>query len=202
MALFGFIFALHRFTPVPAWKAFVDIGAESNLPTWWNTTLLLLVAVWALTAAILAEARVRRAWLLVATAAAYLSLDEAASLHEWLLGGLLKGDLPTYSWVIPGAVLAVAGSAMLIVAGRYLPTQTAKRLGLALIAYGVGAVGLEAIGGWLVEREYETLFTFAITLEESLEMLAAAYATGTIVDSIDVSWSGGRLELTVPSNSD
>lgn len=36
VVLFVFVtaFGVHRLTPIPVWKEFVDIGAEGNLPTW------------------------------------------------------------------------------------------------------------------------------------------------------------------------
>ena len=47
---------------------------------------------------------------MVAAAAAYLSVDEAAALHERLANVVPSGiDVTTYAWSLPGSLLAVAG---------------------------------------------------------------------------------------------
>jgi hypothetical protein len=198
-------FGVNRLTPVPAWKEFVDIGAEGNLPTWWNATLLALMGATALVAAALQRPGLTnpstRAWIVVAAAGTYLSIDEAAGLHE-RLGGLtyLGGiDPPTYAWVVPGSLLAAAGIAILVLTGRSLPSPTAQRLGLALVAYGIGAIGLEAFTGWVRDRGgLDWLFTVGITAEESLEMIAAAYAIIAIVDYCGVRREDPGISLRGP----
>lgn len=188
VVLFAFVptGGVHRLTPVPAWKECVDIGAEGNLPTWWNTTLLALVGAGALVAAALdADHRPSmRAWLVVAAAGAYLSLDEAAGLHERLNGLTARAgiDPPTYAWVLPGALLAGVGATVLIVIGRRLPSPTGLRLGVALGAYGTGAIAVEAFTGAIRDDGVGWLYGIGIAVEETLEMGAAAYAVTTIVD--------------------
>lgn len=147
------------------------------------------------------------AWILVATAGTYLSIDEAAGLHE-RLGRLTNSggiDPPTYAWVIPGSLFAAVGAAALVVAGRALPSPTGPRLGVALLTYGIGAVGLEAVGGWVRDHGgLDWLFTMVITAEESFEMGAAAYAVITIVDSYDIRRveDGICLRGSVPPSSE
>jgi hypothetical protein len=70
--------------PVPGWKEFFDIGGEANLPTWWNSTLLALVAVAAMAVSMLwsdVQVATRRAWWVVAAAATYLSMLIAVGRH-------------------------------------------------------------------------------------------------------------------------
>ncbi len=184
MLLFVAVFAANRVTPLPTLKPLVDIGGEANVPTWWNASLLLTAGI----AAIVArwdERRpdVRRAWTLVAAAAIYFSVDEATGLHE-LLGRPLRTldlDVPTYNWVLPGLVLALAGTVALVVVGRRLPTSVKGRLAVALGCYLLGAIGVEAFNGWVGGGP---VFTVGMIVEESLEMGACILAVVAVVDHV------------------
>lgn len=199
IAAFVVVFALNRVggADLAGVKTVVDIGGENNVPTWWNGALLFGVAA---AAAIVAFAATptrgerstalteQRAWLVIAAAAGYLTLDELAQLHERLnepvrAAGL---DLPTYAWLLPGVVIAAAGALVLARAARLLPPFTARRLGLALAVYLAGAIGMEAVNGLFSGRwlDLELIFAVGTTLEESLEMLACILALTAIVDHL------------------
>ncbi len=186
-------------SPIPRAKAWFDIGNESNLPTWWNATLLILVAMCALVASLVADrARERRAWWVVALAGTYLSIDEATELHERLAGIGERSGLagPTYAWLAPGIVVALAGATVLVIAGRALPRRAGARLGLALGIYAVAALGLEAVGGWIRDDSDDSpWFTIAIMLEEGLEMLACVLAVGAILDTLSIELDSGRISI-------
>jgi MFS family permease len=194
-------FGWHRvISPAPDVKEWLDIGGESNLPTWWNATLLVLVALAALVAACFADrSSERRAWWIVGLAAAYLSVDEATQLHERLaaLGERSGLDLPTYAWLVPGVIVAAIGATVLVVAGRALPPTTGARLGLALALFAFASLGLEALGGWLRDRTDDSpWFTLAIIVEEGVEMLACILAVGAIIDAHRIERDGGRIVVT------
>lgn len=198
LIVFVAVFGIHRLTPIEGWKEVFDIGGEANVPTWWNGTLLSIVAVTALAAAEIGEragTSARRAWRLVAAAAAYLSLDEVAELHERLADVVPSGvDVPTYAWVLPGSVLALAGTAVLVAAGRHLPRPTAGRLGIALGAYGIAAVGIEAFNGRVRENDDDSmLYTVGTFVEESVEMGACVYAVTVIIDAFHVRRTGAGV---------
>lgn len=199
MTVFVIVFTLNRATSLPLkdLKTFVDIGGEANLPTWWNASLLFTVFLAALVAAFLpataAEGRSRHrarrgAWLVVAAAGAYLSLDETTALHERLARPVVSSglDLPTYAWLLPGVVLAAVGCLLLFRASRRLPPPIARRLGLALACYLGGAVGMEFVNGLLSDRWLDLPLVFAAgtTLEETLEMVACVLAITAIVDHL------------------
>ena len=121
MLLFLGVFSLHYVTPLDEAKAFVNIGGEANLPTWWNASLLFLVTTLAATAAFTAAGRsIRVSWSVIAAAAAFLSLDEAVALHERLARPLADARIwaMTYPWLVLGVVVALVGSVVLILAGR------------------------------------------------------------------------------------
>jgi hypothetical protein len=189
MLLFVAIFALNRITPVPTLKGMVDIGGEANMPTWWNASLLLVTGVAAVVAC-WPETRpdVRRAWTVVAAAATYLSIDEATGIHELFGAPMQRLDIavPTYNWVLPGIVVAIAGAAGLVVVGRHLPTVVRRRLCIALACYAAGAIGVEAFNGWVGDTGATTVFTLGMIVEETLEMGACILAIVAIVDHIAV----------------
>ena len=172
----------------PSLRDYFNPGTENNLPTWWNGLLLALVGVAAFVAAVVepqGAQKQRRAWLWIAAISAYLSLDEVTSLHERLESGV---DVGTRAWVVPGAALAVCGSAWLIYVCRALPRPTTNRLMIALVVYGTGALGVEAAGGWIAGTRYDTeWFSVArIAFEETLEMGACVWAVAVVIDALRV----------------
>lgn len=187
MLLFILVFSLHYLTPLDEAKAFVNIGGEANLPTWWNASLLFLVSTLAATAAFMAEGRrIRVSWSVIAAAAALLSLDEAVALHERLARPLADARIwaVTYPWLVLGVVVALVGSVVLILAGRSLRPATARRLAIALALYALGALGVEAFTGWIKNHGPEVLFSAGMIVEEGLEMLACIIAALAILDDL------------------
>ena len=176
---FVVVFSIHRLTPIDSWKELFDIGGEANIPTSWNATLLAMVAASALFAAEIhgVAGRWRRAWRMVAAAAAYLSVDEAAALHERLANLVPSGiDVTTYAWLLPGSLLAVAGASVLFVFGRDLPQPTAGRLGIALAAYGIAAIAMEAGNRRFRKNDDDDskLYTVGTLVEESVLIVESA----------------------------
>ncbi|MFD1212992.1 hypothetical protein ACFQ36_13185 [Arthrobacter sp. GCM10027362] len=185
MLAFVAVFALHHVMPLDELKKFVDIGAESNLPAWWNAVLLFLVAGLAAAAALWqGGSRVGAAWWIIAAAAAYLSLDETAGLHERLARPTVAAGIetPTYPWLALGVVVAGAGAFVLFLAGRMLPWTAYRPLAVALVLYALGAVGTEAFNGWVRGTGPGLLFSAGLIVEEGLEMLAAIVAVVAVLD--------------------
>ncbi|HLT47995.1 MAG TPA: hypothetical protein VK002_12250 [Rubricoccaceae bacterium] len=141
---------------------FVAVGEESNLPTWYTSSQLLLVA---LGLGLLAARDIRRdslrTWPLLLGPAFFLllSLDEAAMLHErlgdWFMAETSAGEgLRTGPWMFVYAPLAalVFGAAV----RAYWPYWRGRRLlvGLVLagvVVYGASAVGLEFVANFVGE---------------------------------------------------
>ncbi|HLL46809.1 MAG TPA: hypothetical protein VK399_08860, partial [Longimicrobiaceae bacterium] len=107
----------------------------------------------------------------------YLSVDEAAELHELLIeplrGSLNAGGLFHFAWVVPAiallAVLGLAYARFLV----HLPASTRRLFIMAAATFVGGAVGAEMVGGaWVESRGFHNLGSVLIwTVEESLEML-------------------------------
>lgn len=185
--------AYNHFDAIPDIRRLVSVDVEANLPTWWNSTLLLAVAGLALTAALLSSGAARPgrlSWLGLTAATALLSADETVSLHERLgeVGRSWKrwagGSLPTHAWILPGAVLAAVGTVCAVLWARGLPRALRRGLLGALAVYLGGALITEAFNGWAHEHSYSTVLMLGTIVEEGLEMggcLVALAALGRYV---------------------
>lgn len=181
--------AYNHYDRIPTVRKLVNVDVEANLATWWNSTLLLAVAGVALTAALLSgrDARPGRlSWLGLVAAAALLSVDETVSLHERLgeVGRSWKewagGSLPTHAWVLPGALLAAAGTVCAVLWARKLPRDLRNGLLGALAVYLGGALLTEAFNGWALGHGHRTVLMLGTLVEEGLEMSGCLVALAVL----------------------
>ena len=168
------------------------LGAETSLPHWLSTILLLACAVALLAVGVVTVGRDRIRWIGLGVIFVALSLDEAAALHDlaspvfsgvfvWL-GHAVGGPFtalarkPNYGWEIPGALFA------LVVAAAYVPflQRLPARIRWLSVAAGVlyvgGAVGIDFLEGWYsgLYGPKNPTFVALVTAEETLEMVGAA----------------------------
>lgn len=161
-----------------------NVSAEANVPSWFNASLLLIDGL--LLGLILLARRdavtsFAGHWGVLAAGFAYLSLDEAAAVHENLNGpmvqltrwlGFAPGGLLTFAWPIA----AIAGLG--IVAWwfgpflRHLPRGVRRSFLVAGGIYLSGAVVMEVVGGYMFDTHgyYSKGFAIASSIEELLEM--------------------------------
>ncbi|QDQ15877.1 hypothetical protein [Streptomyces spectabilis] len=181
--------AYNHYDSIPTVRRLVNVDVEANLATWWNSTLLLAVAGVALIAALLSgrDARPGRlSWLGLAAATALLSIDETVSLHERLgeVGRSWKdwagGALPTHAWVLPGALLAAAGTVCAVLWARKLPRDLRNGVLGALGVYLGGALVTEAFNGWALENGYSVVLMLGTLVEEGLEMSGCIVALAVL----------------------
>ena len=190
-----------------------NLNEEQNLPTFFSTLLLLASA---LLLAILAAAarrddRSRRdAWCWGGLAALFLflSVDEAASIHELLMRpvGAAAGtsDLIHLDWVVP---YLVAGAIVALLYARFL-LRLPRVIGIRIVAAGsifvAGAAGIELIGsGMLRDNDYDhgTLaMKLLFLVEETLEMLGVAYFIAALLRYFEL--GGSPLRVTFAGGAD
>ncbi|MCM3661040.1 hypothetical protein M3148_08555 [Georgenia satyanarayanai] len=173
----------HRFFQVGGGgHAYLNVGVEANVPTWWSVTMLTVGATLMLLLAWLLHGERRGgAWVCVAIGVLLLgfSLDELASLHEHLhrVGGLLVSaqTLP-YVWLAVGVPLALGIVVVVVLLARRIPRAVRPLLLAGLATFFAGAVGMELVGSQLVATagEHSTAVVAAYHLEEGLEMVGAA----------------------------
>jgi ABC-type multidrug transport system permease subunit len=149
LCVISFLLVMHFF-PASVSKTIAnrfDLNAEANVPTWFSTIVLFSVALTAAAIYFLKESMAmaerpwRRFWLIFSAVYAYLSLDEAARIHEIL-------DVVLIKWVLVYAPFAGA----FFIACVYYFTVIRKQdshlrfwiLG-GLIAYAVGGLGAESV---------------------------------------------------------
>jgi hypothetical protein len=180
---------LHAHSPGDTVEALLhklSLSYEGNLPTWLSSSLLLCAA---LTAASIARLRPPRArhWWGIAGVAAWMSLDEAAELHEHL-GGLIQGTggLLYFDWVIPASVIVLAIAVIYLPFVRDLDELTRRRLIIAAAVYIAGALLMELpLGAWTEahgsDGEGELGYALIDWVEETLELVGVAYALVTLI---------------------
>ena len=163
-----------------------DLEAEGNVQTWVSSTLLVGAAlVAALTAGL---ARLRRdggalQWSFIALVFVFLSLDEAAQLHEKtnLMLGRVAGA-PAGIDLMSLALVAVVGAALLRFVLQ-LDAPTRNGLVRAGIVFVTGAAGIEVVTNKLLHLNHAGLLsTLVVTpFEECLEMSGVAIFVRTLL---------------------
>lgn len=166
--------------PEQPWVLLLDVRDEGSVHTWWNVVLLGAAAVLAVGAALVRRAAGREGWpwWLVAAVLGALSLDDMLAVHERLepLGEQLGGGSGAlrFAWVVPGAVAGLVAVALVVVAARRLPREAARPLAGGLVLLLVAALGLEAVGGAVLDTVGDgAVYILVSHLEELLESLAA-----------------------------
>lgn len=151
------------------------LDGEGNVPAWFNSALLLLSGVSLLAIGRLSD-RYARHWLALGVIFVLLSLDETASFHERTIKPLRQalgvGGVLHFAWVVPAMVLLAA---LGLIYRRFLlslPRQVRAGVLMSAAIYLSGAVGLEMLGGWYVERHSLESWGHAVlsAVEEALEM--------------------------------
>lgn len=167
---------------IEALRPKLSLSYEGNLPTWFSSSLLLVCA---LAAGRIASARPpwHRHWWGTTAMLGWMSLDEAAELHEHLGGLFGTRGLLFFDWVIPaaGVVAAVAVAYWPFVRALVRPTRT--RLIVAAVIYVAGALVMELPLGWWTDHHGDEGLGYALIdwVEETLEMLGASFALVALV---------------------
>jgi hypothetical protein len=181
----------------PGLLAFLNLDQENNLPSWYASSSLLLCS---LLLAVIGLAKKRDGdryawhWLALSAIFLYLSLDEAASIHELAIDPLRRA-FPRYTsgylylaWVIPGSLFVLAIGVMYLRFLIDLPAKTRTQFLLAGSLYVGGALGVELFEGkYASVHGLENLTIWMIVaVEEGLEMVGIVvfiYALSSYVAS-------------------
>ena len=185
--------------------AYLNVGVEANVPTWWSGTVLavggasLLLLAW-----LLRTDRRPGVWPTLALAALLLalSLDEMVSIHEQLyrVGRLVvSAETIPFVWLAVGIPLALAVVVVVAVLARGLPRATRPLLLAGLLTFFAGAIGLELVGSQLHPTHgVQAPLTVAIYHgEELLEMLGAALMAVAPLRAVRVTEAHPGVTLSV-----
>jgi hypothetical protein len=181
--------------PHPELISTFGLDGEHNVPAFWNSLLLLAIAGCAVLISLLTPAgRAPSAgiWRLAGVAATYLGMDEALSVHEKLgvpvnwLSERLGVEIPTYTWVIPGAVIVVGAGVVGLRVAASLPRDV--RLGLIAGAgtYVAGALVVETVNGALLAGGHDSLYALSTGVEELLEMSGCVIVACALLRLVDL----------------
>jgi hypothetical protein len=163
-----------------------NVTFEANIPTWYSVVLLLLATLFSFLIAGYAlqhKLQWRIHWVGMMLVFLYLSVDEAASIHEAFTTPTRELFNTTgylyFSWIFVGVPVALVIAALFLPFVWKLPVRTRTAFLLAGIVYLSGAVGVEVFGARLW---YETdglvtpLYTAVGGVEEFLEMFGVILA--------------------------
>ena len=156
-----------------------SLDAEANVPTWYSSSMLLLLSgLSAIIARLSQDTTVDHVrWWIISLLFLAMSIDEAAVIHEMSIKAM-RMLVPTtgylyYGWVIPGAAVVIG---VVLYCWRFvlaLPQPVRRRLTLGAALYVGGVLVVEAITGRIAEQQGQAALAYQLTatLEEVLEML-------------------------------
>lgn len=185
----------------------IAVDAESNLPTWYNSSLWFTLGIVALFIYFLAKSdshklpKMKPA-LLLAIVAFSAAFDEFAQIHERLgeLGDALARNLPmavNIKWTIPGLILAAIISISLFRFVWNLPRRARQGIFLGAAIFLTGAIAVEIFSSFWLERfGTDAYYQVYLALEEFLEMTGVSMALASLVSVIKCNPKQGCFRLS------
>ena len=167
----------------------IDLDAEGNLPAWFSSFQLALIAIafWVLAARFRATQRPSRRFLRACSGFfLLLSIDETAMFHERItesLGSRYLDWVPVYAGNHPGHAIVCALVLLACIAGAFPHLrglwEMSRRCSLIAIAgsavYVTGAAVLESVGYKMLSvRSTLSLYRAEVAAEEFFEMMGAS----------------------------
>lgn len=198
-------------------SSLLNVTFEGNIPTWYTVLLLLIAALLSLLIAaytIQRQLRWRLHWVGLMLVFLYLSLDEAAAIHETFTTPLREAFHTTgylfFAWMFVGIPVAIVIALLFLPFVWNMPMKIRMVFFLAGLVFLLGAVGVESIGAKLW---YETdglvtpLYTAVGGVEEFLEMFGIILAIygllvylDTQVDMITIHFGAKKEDDIAPSS--
>jgi hypothetical protein len=171
---------------------------EGNIPSWFSALLLFIAAS---CAALIAVVEKRFYWGLLAFVLAYMSMDEAAELHETFTRPMrdsfqLSGYL-YFGWILIGIPVALIVGATFIPFLLKLPRFCQLGFVLAAAIYLTGAIVVESFSASIwAETDYATLSYHAVSLvEELMEISGVILVIHTLLWYIEKQLGEIRLNI-------
>ncbi|MBE9109957.1 hypothetical protein IQ273_11110 [Nodosilinea sp. LEGE 07298] len=176
------------------------MGQEANLPSYISALNLLFAAGLCLLVALHESSlkkRMHRYWLGLSIGMLIMSVDEAAQIHEGIIGVLLENYLGRgtgvlyYRWYLAYIPIVIAIGYLYLPFLKRLPLRYSSRLILAGLVFLGGAIGVEMLESVLVYAGINT--AISILFEETFEMLGIVIFIHTVL--LYLSELGFRIKL-------
>jgi hypothetical protein len=188
----------HQVAPSPEHKLAklmnrFDIGFEPSIPNWYSSCALLACSI---LLAVTALAKKRQAdpfwkqWLLLALLFVGLSMDEGVRFHE-MIHTAIASQIETHGllyfpWVVPALIFVAIVGCYYISFLKHIDRRTAVLFVVSASIYVMGAVGMDIVGGLIVERSgMESIgHTVSQFFEEAFEMLGILLFLYALLDHL------------------
>jgi hypothetical protein len=160
--------------------------AEANIPTYFNTILLFIPSLFLAIISMWKNSvkdKFRIHWFGLSLVFLYLSMDEAAVLHEKLIAPMRSlfnfegyGGLFYFAWVIPGMAAVLLFILAYLRFFLHLENNYKFLFFISLAIYVGGIIGGEMLSGHFAETIGLKNFTYAMytSIEESLEWIGCS----------------------------
>lgn len=182
----------------------VNFNTESNLPTLFNFSLLILSVLILFMISTIAFYRndpLKIYWLVLSVIFLLMSFDEAAQLHE-KLNDVVRSIIPVsgllyYAWVVPVGIFVIIFGLSYVSFLKRLPLEISGMIILGGFLYILGAIGLEMIAGNLASFDRSAVDTIpwrvAMTLEETFEMSGIIIFASSLIAYLRLSPNKGDI---------
>ncbi|MBC3538520.1 hypothetical protein ACFSC6_17705 [Rufibacter sediminis] len=155
-----------------------DLDSENSIPAYFSSFNLAVAAGLLFLIYLHAKAgksKFQLPWLFLALIFLALSIDETVAIHELFAYLIINKYLSVsgpgqYAWAIMGSITVLV---FLVLYGRFifhLPLKTRIYFFVAGAVYIMGALGMEAVGGYLSVKD-SPFYGLEVMVEEGLEML-------------------------------
>ena len=173
-----------------------DLDDESSVPTWLSQFYFLLIAAGGGLAAYLSDKKsVRRAWLLIAGLGLVFSIDEIATLHEFILQSIhnvfFRDAAPTSidnAWLLVTPLILAAFAWSIWKISKLFPKRTILLFSGAVAMLLIGAVFVDMLAS-VADRETFANQGILIAIEETLELMANVTVIYAITDYLEVKYA-------------
>lgn len=185
----------------------LDVDEEQSFPTYYSVILLFIAAA----VLVVISAVTRRVnglhfgyWAGLAAIFLFLSIDEAASIHELFTKPMRKllqgsgGMLLFFAWIVPYAIVVLGIGIIYLRFLLRLPRRTAAFMVLSGALYIGGALGVEMLSGWYFKshgEQFDLGYYLLSALEEAFETTGAIVFVWTLLDYIETTFGTLRLEM-------
>jgi hypothetical protein len=167
-----------------------NIDQEANIPTWFTAGVALYLAMMAAMIASVVKSQGKKmawAWRGVALMGIYIAMDEVAGFHELAIDPIRDNwEISPWlyqAWIIPAIILVISISILYFRFFWKLPFYTKFYLVIGTFVYLMGAIGVEAVGGFVLTTQgLNDWYVQLAHIEEFMEMMGLIIILYSVVE--------------------